>query len=574
MYKRLLILKYLRRKLAPLFAALAVTLCTAMVIIVISVMGGFLDMLRDSAKSVTGDLVVEAAYGLRGFSHYEGLVEALEAMEDVEVATPAIQAMGLINFREGPLPVIVQGVEFEKLDRIIGLGERTMWTREQIEERTARNADYGFYSRQGLENGAEVMRAPYPVGPSGEEVRNEGEEAGDGDGDVGGVATAWLGIEVFPGNFRNDAGGYDFVNSPVGYDFTLTVVPINRSGTAGSYTPSRKTFLVGNEFKSGLFDVDRQTVLVPLGVLQDMLEMGPVEEFVGADPITLEGGRLEMTEPGRVNQVIIKVTDDVSATRDLQEVRTEVEKQVRAYFERVDGGLPPYVVTWEEVHGQLIGAVKNEKGLITFLFVVISAVAVVMVATTFYMTVLEKTRDIGTLRAIGASRVGIAALFLGYGLAIGLVGAAAGTGFAALVVLYLNEIQAFLASYLGVTGKLAIALLGGALGGAIVGVAVGFVRRRLLLWTSRLAIVGAAALFVPALLQILLQDGHAAMLNTKYSFQMWDPQTYFFDEIPARLSGVEVVWIAAGAVVSSVLGAVIPALVASAQDPVEALRYE
>ena len=41
MYKLLLILKYLRRKLAPLFAAMAVMLCTAMVIIVISVMGGF-----------------------------------------------------------------------------------------------------------------------------------------------------------------------------------------------------------------------------------------------------------------------------------------------------------------------------------------------------------------------------------------------------------------------------------------------------------------------------------------------------------------------------------------------------
>ena len=47
MYKLLLIRRYLGRKIAPLFAALAVMLCTAMVIIVISVMGGFLDMMRD-----------------------------------------------------------------------------------------------------------------------------------------------------------------------------------------------------------------------------------------------------------------------------------------------------------------------------------------------------------------------------------------------------------------------------------------------------------------------------------------------------------------------------------------------
>ncbi|MCC7407277.1 MAG: hypothetical protein IT442_04350, partial [Phycisphaeraceae bacterium] len=41
MYVLTLILRYLRRKLAPMFAVLAVTLCTAMVVIVVSVFGGF-----------------------------------------------------------------------------------------------------------------------------------------------------------------------------------------------------------------------------------------------------------------------------------------------------------------------------------------------------------------------------------------------------------------------------------------------------------------------------------------------------------------------------------------------------
>ena len=558
MYKTLLIFKYLRRKLAPLFAAVAVTLCTAMVIIVISVMGGFLDMLRDSAKSITGDLVVEAAYGLHGFAHYEDLATRLEAMPQVAVATPAIRSMGLINFADGPTPVLVQGIDFAGQDRVIGLQPRTTWTREQLDERINWLNDLGAYELQGMERGAAAMREVLPTDP----------------GKQNGVAGAWLGIEVFPGNYRAEDGSYDIDNSRVGGTFTLTVVPINDRGTIGSVEPARQTLLIHNEFKSGLYDVDSQTILVPLGVLQRMLRMDAKQAFIGADPDTGEGGTLQITSPARVNRIVIKVDEAATQGQTLQEVRSEVSQVVSDYFNELGEMRPIFVETWEEQHGQLIGAVKNEKGLITFLFIVISAVAVVMVATTFYMTVLEKTRDIGVLRAIGASRIGIATLFLGYGLAIGVVGAAAGTTVAALVVNYLNEIQVFLANDLGVTGLLTAALLGGATLGAVLGVVIGFVRRRLLRWVAILATLGALGLFLPALGMVLFRDGHADWLNQTFSFQMWDPQTYFFDTIPARLDTVEVGWIALGAVVSSVLGAVIPALVASAQNPVEALHHE
>jgi lipoprotein-releasing system permease protein len=258
----------------------------------------------------------------------------------------------------------------------------------------------------------------------------------------------------------------------------------------------------------------------------------------------------------------------------LDALRLAVRAEVDAYFDGLEAREPVIVMTWEEVHGQLIGAVQNEKGLITFLFAIISVVAVVMVATTFYMTVLEKTRDIGTLRAMGASRLGIALLFLGYGLAIGLVGAGAGVGLATAVVLGLNEIQHFLATSLGVTGLLVVATLGGAAAGATAGTLIGFVRRAMRRWVVVLAIVGGLALLLPAAAWLLLDGDAAPWLNATFSFQMWDPRTYFFDTIPARLNWTEVTWIGLGAVVSSVLGAVVPALVASAQDPVEALRYE
>ena len=61
MYQALLTRRYLTSKLMPLLSALAVTLCTAMVLTVWSVMGGFLNVLLDSGKTIIGDVAIDVA---------------------------------------------------------------------------------------------------------------------------------------------------------------------------------------------------------------------------------------------------------------------------------------------------------------------------------------------------------------------------------------------------------------------------------------------------------------------------------------------------------------------------------
>ena len=107
---------------------------------------------------------------------------------------------------------------------------------------------------------------------------------------------------------------------------------------------------------------------------------------------------------------------------------------------------------------------------------------------------------------MGASRSGIASIFLGYGLTIGVVGSVIGLALAAGVVYNINEIQD---------------------------------------WLTR-----------------------------QFGFTMWDPKIYFFDQIPARLDRTEVVTIMAMAILSGLLGSLIPAFLASRLNPVDALRYE
>jgi lipoprotein-releasing system permease protein len=59
----------------------------------------------------------------------------------------------------------------------------------------------------------------------------------------------------------------------------------------------------------------------------------------------------------------------------------------------------------------------------------------------FYMIVVEKTRDIGILKALGASSRGIMSIFLSYGLALGLVGSGVGVAIGLTFVAYINQIE-------------------------------------------------------------------------------------------------------------------------------------
>jgi hypothetical protein len=86
---------------------------------------------------------------------------------------------------------------------------------------------------------------------------------------------------------------------------------------------------------------------------------------------------------------------------------------------------PIEVQTWEEVNKTWLGAVEKEKTLVTLLFGMISIVAIFLIFCIFYMIVVEKTKDIGIIKSVGATSSGVAGIFLGYGLAIGLVGAGA-----------------------------------------------------------------------------------------------------------------------------------------------------
>src|SRR5271170_8197644 len=89
LYKLHLILKYLRKRRIAWVSLIAVMLCTAMVLSVISVMGGWLRMFRETNHDLIGDLIVYRQ-SLDGFSGYEQMMAGIRDIPEIKAVTPTI----------------------------------------------------------------------------------------------------------------------------------------------------------------------------------------------------------------------------------------------------------------------------------------------------------------------------------------------------------------------------------------------------------------------------------------------------------------------------------------------------
>ncbi len=567
MYKLLLIFKYLRRKLAPLFAAAAVTLCTAMVIIVISVMGGFLQMMEGAVKTLTGQVAVFA--DVVGFANYEELRADLEALPEVEAVTPLLRVPALLKVEDmfgiGGIikPVEVLGIDPASYSRVTGYADTLHWKPADLLEEIKRDWDtLNEDQRREAEEILEVYSALLEAGKTLEPV-----EAFDN------KPLIVLGIEIRPTNERDEAGQYQMSNWGVRGKATLTLLPISKTGNVGAYGAEVSEYLVANEFKSGLYEIDNNRVFVHMEALQKALKMEEVNA-PKLDPETGEPTDEMIHEPGRIHELMIlsPLQDD----KDLAHLRRVVQETVLKFRDRQTEPLFLKVETWRERHGVLLDAVAMEKGLITFLFIFISFVAAVMIAATFYMIVLEKTRDIGVLRAIGASAMSIANVFLGYGLTIGILGAGLGVALAYYMVYHLNEFHDMLGhrliSFVACAIALAVLVL------IVFSIALIRLKGREDRFETSVLYAFIAGLVVYVLFALTFDQiasiGMLAKFDAQTGIEIWNAKTYYFDKIPEDISVIEAAAIAVGAIVFSLLGALVPAILASRLNPVEALRYE
>ena len=154
--------------------------------------------------------------------------------------------------------------------------------------------------------------------------------------------------------------------------------------TATSSESLRVTALVD----LGVRDLNRRTVIVPLRAAQNLL--------------ALPGGAtgLDLT------------LHDVWAAQSLAEA-------LRAQF-------PYKIESWQESNAQLVSALNAQSVSTSIIRAVVLAVVVLGIASVLVVSVVQKQREIGILRAMGATRGQVLRLFLVQGAVVGAVGSVLG----------------------------------------------------------------------------------------------------------------------------------------------------
>ncbi|MGZ5554262.1 MAG: FtsX-like permease family protein [Candidatus Aminicenantales bacterium] len=155
--------------------------------------------------------------------------------------------------------------------------------------------------------------------------------------------------------------------------------------------PKRKRFEVTGLFNTGLYEFDSSTALVAIGVAQKLFGL-----------------------EGRASYIQVKLQDIFAAP---------------AIGEKIKAVLPPvvYITTWMELNKSLFSALKLEKNILFLTITLIVVVAALNIIASLILMVMEKTRDIGILMAIGATPQMVNRIFFYQGALIGVIGTALGS---------------------------------------------------------------------------------------------------------------------------------------------------
>lgn len=439
MYKLLLCWRYLRTRYIALASIVSVTLGVATMIVVNSVMDGFAHEMQGRMNDILSDVIVTSR-SLEGMPNPEWHMQEIRRVGGDQVVgmTPTAQVPAMLGYYS-------HGQYFTRQVQIIGIDPATYNTVSSFGQYLQHPKNREHLDFRLKDSGYDVIDHQADD-PSRAIPREQMEYAGW----THRKATAAFDkrLEVEPSTptppptvaaddnpFGGAAAPVDNTFDPETEQHTGTVLGIglcshrmpdgsdNFSLLPGDdveiYFPSAgrppefrgSKFTITDFYESKMAQYDMSYMFVPLDRFQDMRGMVDPQSkvrFVNAIQIKLKPG------------------SDLNAFRDV----------LRDHFQ-----LHLYdVSTWRDMEGPLLAAIQTETLVLNVLLFLIIAVAGFGILAIFFMIVVEKTRDIGILKSLGASSSGVMGIFLTYGFSLGVVGAGFGIVGGLLFVKYINEI--------------------------------------------------------------------------------------------------------------------------------------
>jgi lipoprotein-releasing system permease protein len=350
---------------------------------------------------------------------YEGKMERIRSdpylNDEIEAMTPTLEIFAMLqfDFRGAPImrTVRIIGIQPEGRTRVGGFAEYLETHKNQPGQAfTLDDNAFGHYLENHRFHGM-MMREPRvnEIGPDGkpppaDPPRSRVDDMPD-----------FIILGHAMAHYR-EKNGTDQLNTTEiatiepGDEVVITTISGQRM------RPVNDRLVVCDYFKSEMSEYDGTYVFVPLEYLQKLRTM-----------------------PGRATSIQIRLKN------------YEHAPLVVARLEALLKGQPVTVQTWEEKQGPLLSAISVEKGILNVLLFMIILVAGFGILAIFSMIGIEKTRDIGIMKALGASNGGVLKIFLSYGLLLGTVGSTCGTVMGVLFTIYINEIEWGLSKVTGQT---------------------------------------------------------------------------------------------------------------------------
>lgn len=315
-----------------------VFLGVAALIVVLAVMTGFQDGIRDRIISANPHLLVFQS-GSAGLADPATVVSRVTTVPGVRSATPFVLQQALFTSAGGDAHGgLVRGVDFES---------------QAVRE------DLRAQLRSGRLDAAE--------------------------GQQGGIL---LGVElartlgVVPGD-------------------SVTVISPKGAMTAVGMVPKMRRYVVAGTIEVGMYEYDASLAYLSLPAARD---------FAGLAGVT---------------GVEVRLNDPFEARRIGRTVATRL-------------GFPYWVRDWMDMNRNLFNALQLEKLALFVVVTIIVLVAAFAIIGHLVLLVAEKRKEIGVLKAIGASASSITAVFFSVGMTIGVVGTVAGSA-VGLAIIWLQN---------------------------------------------------------------------------------------------------------------------------------------
>ncbi|MEQ9078660.1 MAG: ABC transporter permease [Sandaracinaceae bacterium] len=402
----------------------AVSISSCVLTSTLSVMGGFRNDLKQKILGNHAHVVVDQEHG--EFEGWAPTLDAVRATDGVVAASPYVQGEVMITSATNLAGAVIRGIDPATISDVTELRRNLRHGQlDYLEHPERLNELRASEMRRGLLAPPEPGRIEIDDGPTEndrgslfdevertlDEVDREQVERERIEADIdefllpeGALPERPSRETAAPGDAPEDGLGPDVLPGLiVGQELARTlrlhvgdevnvVSPLGELGPSGPM-PKSRPFRVAGIFYSGMYEFDVKMAYTTLEAAQGFLSVG--------DAIT---------------GIEAKVED------------AEAAMGVAAAMERAIGRDDLRVRAWQEVNKNLFGALRLEKLVMFIMLGIAILVASFCIVATLTLLVQEKRKEVGILKAMGATAEQIVAIFMAQGLMIGVLGAATGLG--------------------------------------------------------------------------------------------------------------------------------------------------